>query len=142
MLMDYAFDSNYALKEVTIPSSLTYIGNLLINVVEDGSFDDQLISLAKDEGLSIDTIIMLEDVKTERVEYTPVLVSVEESTKNESSRSDTPLQVGVAIGSFFFFVLVLSLFYYFFVVSKVRRIENVVNNHVAVSREGSHINQV
>ena len=110
-----------------------YVENLLINVVEDGSFDDHLISLAKDEGLSIDTIIMLEDVKTERVEYTPVLVSVEESTKNESSKNDTPLQVGVAIGSFFFFVLVLSLFYYFFVVSKVRRGENVVNNHVVVS---------
>ena len=89
------FPTNQGLKD--------YVENLLINVVEDGSFDEQLISLAKDEGLS-DSIIMLEGVKTERVEYTPVLVSGEESTK--SSKSDTPLQVGVAICSFFFFVLV------------------------------------
>jgi hypothetical protein len=101
------FSTDKALKD--------YIGNLLIKVVEDGSFDEQLISLAKDEGLS-DSIIMLEGVKTERVEYTPVLVSGEESTK--SSSSDTPLHVGVAIGSFFFFVLILSFVYYLFLISK------------------------
>ena len=106
------FPTTQALKD--------YVENLLIIVVEDGSFDEQLISLAKDEGLSPTLVSMLMDAKTERVEYTPVLVSGEESTKNESSKTNKSTQIGVAIGSFTFFVLVLSFVYYLYMKSKGR----------------------
>ena len=95
-----------------------YVGNFLIDVVDDGSFVEQLISLAKDEGLSLTVASMLRYVKTERAEYTPVLVSGEESTKNETSKTNKSTQIGVAIGSFFSFVLVLSFVYNLFMISK------------------------
>ena len=101
----------------TITALKTYVKDLLF-YVNDGSFDEQLIVLAEKEGLSYSTIFMLKSCNVLKVDFSPFVVSNDDTDTSSNTAVTESAKIGIAIGSFFFSVISFYCIYFLFIMKR------------------------